>query len=70
MQMAGQEECNDPMNEHRHQYATSTLCSVLQVAHACFSQWLHNPVSDREHDNARLLEFMARADVFYYIEVF
>lgn len=43
------------MNEHRHQYAITTLCRVLQVARAGFYQWLHKPVSDREQDNARLL---------------
>ena len=43
------------MNEHRHQYAISTLCRVLHVTHAGLYQWLHKPVSDREQDNARLL---------------
>ena len=43
------------MNEHRHQYAITTLCRVLQVARAGFYQWLHKPVSAREYDNARLL---------------
>ena len=43
------------MNEHRHQYAITTLCRVLQVARAGFYQWLHKPVSDREKENGRLL---------------
>ena len=43
------------INEHRHQYAITTLCRVLQVARAGFYQWLHKPVSAREYDNARLL---------------
>ncbi|NNA09071.1 IS3 family transposase [Pseudomonas lundensis] len=43
------------MNEHRHQYAITTLCRVLHVARAGFYQWLHKPVSAREYDNARLL---------------
>lgn len=43
------------MNEHRHQYAITTLCRVLKVARAGFYQWLHKPVSDREKENGRLL---------------
>lgn len=43
------------MNEHRHQYAITTLCRVLQAARAGFYQWLHKPVSDREKENGRLL---------------
>ena len=43
------------INEHRHQYAITTLCRVLQVARSGFYQWLHKPVSAREYDNARLL---------------
>lgn len=43
------------MNHHRHQYAITTLCRVLQVARAGFYQWLHKPVSDREKENGRLL---------------
>lgn len=43
------------MNEHRLQYAITTLCRVLQVARAGFHRWLHKPVSDRENENGRLL---------------
>lgn len=43
------------INEHRHQYAITTLCRVLRVARAGFYQWLHKPVSDREKENSRLL---------------
>ncbi|WP_207303160.1 IS3 family transposase [Pseudomonas gessardii] len=43
------------MNEHRDQYAITTLCRVLRVARAGFYQWLHKPVSDREKENGRLL---------------
>ena len=43
------------INEHRHQHTITTLCRVLQVAHAGFYQSMHKPVSAREYDNARLL---------------
>lgn len=43
------------LTEHRHQYAITTQCRVLQVARAGFYQWLHEPVSDREKENGRLL---------------
>lgn len=32
-----------------------TMCRVLNVARAGFYAWLHNPVSERERDNQRLL---------------
>lgn len=28
-------------NEHRHQYAITTMCQVLRIARAGFYQWLH-----------------------------
>lgn len=46
------------VNEHRHQYAITTMCQVLQIARAGFYQWLHKPVSDREQENIRLLQLI------------
>ncbi|WP_218568371.1 IS3 family transposase [Pseudomonas sp. H9] len=46
------------MNEHRHQYAITTMCRVLRIARAGFCQWLHKPVSERDQDNDRLLKLI------------
>lgn len=46
------------MNEHRHQYAITTMCRVLRIARAGFYQWLHKPVSERDQDNDRLLKLI------------
>lgn len=46
------------MNEHRHEFAITLMCRVLQVARAGFYQWLHQPVSRREQDEQRLLELI------------
>ncbi|SUD31473.1 putative transposase [Pseudomonas fluorescens] len=46
------------MNEHRHQYAITTMCRVLQIARAGFYQWLHQPVSERDQGNERLLKLI------------
>ena len=46
------------MNEHRREYAVTLMCRVLRVARAGFYGWLHAPVSDRDVEDARLLEFI------------
>ncbi|MDH0638173.1 IS3 family transposase [Pseudomonas sp. GD03860] len=46
------------MNEHRHQYAITTMYRVLRIARAGFYQWLHKPVSERDQDNDRLLKLI------------
>lgn len=46
------------MNEHRHDYAVTLMCRVLRVARAGFYAWLHAPVSDRDIEDARLLELI------------
>ena len=46
------------MNEHRHEYAVTLMCRVLRVARAGFYAWLHAPVSDRDTEDARLLELI------------
>ncbi|WP_217809421.1 IS3 family transposase, partial [Lonsdalea britannica] len=43
------------INEHRAEWGVMTMCRVLNVARAGFYAWLHNPVSERERDNQRLL---------------
>lgn len=49
------------MNEHRHEYAVTLMCRVLQVARAGFDAWLHAPVSARDIEDARLLELIRHA---------
>lgn len=46
------------MNEHRHQYAITTMGRVLRIARAGFYQRLHKPVSERDQDNDRLLKLI------------
>jgi putative transposase len=46
------------MNEHRHDYSVTLMCRVLRVARAGFYAWLHAPVSDRDIEDARLLELI------------
>jgi len=35
------------------------MCRVLCVARAGFYAWLHNPVSERDNDNQRLLALIS-----------
>ncbi|KRE03500.1 hypothetical protein ASE61_11875 [Bosea sp. Root670] len=51
------------MNEHRHEYAVTLMCRVLRVARAGFYAWLHAPVSDRDTEDARLLELETRKNL-------
>ena len=44
------------MNEHRHEFSLLLMCRVLKVARAGFYQWLHQPVSERAKEDARLVE--------------
>ncbi|MET3901456.1 putative transposase [Devosia sp. UYZn731] len=46
------------MNEHRHDYAITLMCRILQVARAGFYAWLHEPVSDHAREDARLLDLI------------
>jgi putative transposase len=44
------------MNEHRQEFSLVLMCRVLKVARAGFYQWLHQPVSERAKEDARLVE--------------
>ena len=44
------------MNEHRHEFSLVLMCRVLKVARAGFCQWLHQPMSQRAKEDARLIE--------------
>jgi putative transposase len=44
------------MNEHRHEFSLVLMCRVLKVARAGFYQWLHQPISERAKEDARLVE--------------
>jgi putative transposase len=46
------------MNEHRHEHTVTPMCWVLRVARAGFYAWLHEPVSDHAHEDARLLDLI------------
>lgn len=44
------------MNEHRHEFSLVLICRVLKVARAKFYKWLHKPISERDNENACLVE--------------
>lgn len=46
------------MNEHRHAYAITLMCRVLQVARAGIYAWLHQPNSEHAREDARLLDLI------------
>jgi putative transposase len=44
------------MNEHRDEFSLMLMCRVAKVARAGFYQRLHQPVSERAKEDARLVE--------------
>lgn len=43
------------INDHRHEFAVATMCRVLRVSRGGFYQWVHNPLSERDIEDQRLL---------------
>ena len=43
------------INDHRHEFRTTTMCRVLRVTRSGFYQWLSKPLSDRAIEDRRLL---------------
>ncbi len=46
------------MQLHRHQYSVETMCRVLDVARSGYYAWLQEPISNRAHEDARLLRLI------------
>ncbi len=46
------------INEHRSQHAVSLMCRVRRVARAGFYAWIHDPISEHEQEDRRLLELI------------
>ena len=43
---------------HRNEFSIQAMCRVLGVARAGYYSWLDHPVSDRAHEDARLLRLI------------
>ena len=43
---------------HRQQYPVQLMCKVLDVAPSGYYEWLHNPISNRVKEDARLLRLI------------
>lgn len=43
---------------HGDEYGIKTMCRVLDVARAGYYEWLHNPISNRAKEDARLLRLI------------
>lgn len=44
------------MTERRREFLLVLMCRVFKVARAGFYQWLHQPISERTEEDARLVE--------------
>ena len=43
---------------HRSQYPVEVMCRLLDVAPSGYYAWLKKPISDRAHEDARLLRLI------------
>lgn len=43
------------IHEHRHEFRVATMCWVLCVSRGGFYQWWHQPISNRDREDQRLL---------------
>ena len=43
---------------HRDTYSVQTMCRVLGVAQSGYYEWLHQPISNRAQEDARLLRLI------------
>jgi len=43
---------------NRHEYSVQMMCRLLEVTRSGYYAWLKEPVSDRAHENARLLRLI------------
>ena len=43
---------------HRHQHSAEAICRVLEVAPSGNYEWLKHPISNRLHEDARLLRLI------------
>ena len=46
------------IKDHRHEYDVKTMCRALEVTRSGFYEWLHEPVSKRAQEDARLLKLI------------
>lgn len=46
------------IKEHRSEYDVKTMCSALGVTRSGYYEWLHNPLSSRALEDARLLRLI------------
>ena len=43
---------------HRQQYSVQAMCRILEVAPSGYYEWLHQPISNRAKEDARLLRLI------------
>jgi putative transposase len=43
---------------HRNEYSIQMMCRVLDVAPSGYYEWLHQPISNRAQEDARLLRLI------------
>jgi putative transposase len=43
---------------HREKYSVQMMCRVLEVAPSGYYEWLQQPISNRAHEDARLLRLI------------
>ena len=43
---------------HRHEYDIKTMCGALEISRAGYYAWLHEPLSNRAKEDARLLRLI------------
>lgn len=48
---------------HRHQYSVEAMCRVLEVAPSGYYVWLKHSISNRSHEDARLLRLICASFV-------
>lgn len=46
------------MKAHRQQYSIQAMCRILEVAPSGYYEWLHQPISNRAQEDARLLRLI------------
>jgi putative transposase len=46
------------IKDHRREYDVKTMCRALEVTRSGFYEWLHEPVSKRAQEDARLLRLI------------
>jgi putative transposase len=46
------------IKDHRHEFDVKTMCGALEVTRSGFYEWLHEPLSRRAQEHARLLRLI------------